>query len=1075
MKHRAFILLIPLTLIALSSLQGQGMKESINLLEAGIEAYQAGEKESALASFQQAHQAFSSLLQTILSAEDQAYTTYYDAMALYFIARIEGSSSGYDEAEKMFQQAISSLRSAEIIGEEYIRSKYMIGLCSFRKAGLTGVERSRISFLDEAVGDFEDLLADELMQIRREDFLDIYEQGTFFLAYSYYLLGSLQLLSNATLSDARTSLTKALELFPKLEEASSEIMALSSKFMEAVSHYTLARLYMRVHPDEWEKFRLKSGRRISAIEDELNEARSIAEEAIAKSGTYPSIKKLSSLIKGASEIGLGSTGNKNILGDGIDLLMDFRDDKVIGGEATSRIADGQLLQYLIYEGNPAGALGVFKRAGNRYPDAYYWAGWIYFIMEDYDKAIQQFNTFLGKIDRKSTRHKELEADCKFRVAECYFWKGVKEVNIGLLDRAKDIYRALTNPKGVYYSYLSSEQISRANTRLFLVNIEGTLQGNVDVSLFETAMEIAGLKLPDDAESYIETGKYFLEKGIRTAEKERETALLFAKKAFDLVLGTTVTAELKNRANFLKGVDLVKLSTLYEDEEQARVADEARNILRRCKAPYDTEAQYVTGISYFIQNDYERAKAVLSRLKGRGHIRAAYYYALSWRGECIKQGETFLQIQATVKDRTNQWYQWAELELAKLRCRSELTPQTPFGSIMPAPPMTYENLVDKKADEARKKREALYIWQRSNLFASIIDIDKVISEKPPKTNVVVELLIKPSGADEVLRIDDKEMGELIGKSHYRVELTRGTHTVKIGKKGFYLFETPIKVVKSESFEFDLNKYKAVRYTKADEVKAVVAPVDVVRFADGLLTIDADKRSINYLSAEGKLVKSLSFSSVGVSFATALAVSGENIYIVDSRRNRVIKTDIDGSRVVTLLYPDEEYEGRKPVNPTDIALAEEMVYIVDSGNRRLLKFEGEAFRRAIGEDELRNPFGVGVSLEDGRIYVADWGLGKVAIFDSDGELIEMKELEDFSSPVRVRIDDEGYIWVVDMVNARVGKYDSNFRRVAFIDGLVKAPRAVALLGRGPESTLFVAGKEHALTFKGSWDNTYNPLIE
>ncbi len=1075
MKYNALKISIVVILIAFSGLWAQTLKESINLLEEGVEYYQKGKQADALSSLQEAHQGFESLLQTVLSTEDQAYTTYYDAMALYFIARLEESSSGFDDAKEKFREAISLLENAEIIGEEYIRSKYMMGLCDFRKSELVSTERTKIKYLGEAVANFEDLLADDLIKTRRDDFIDLYEQGTFFLGYSKYLLGDLYLLSNSTVRDAKNNLGEAAEIFPELEKAEDEAIAISSRFMEAASHYTLARVYMRISPDEWSEYRLSSSPRAAAIENELKQAEQLAKQAISKAGTYPNIKKLSILLQGTGEVDLGSTGDKKILSQGIELLMDHRDDALVGQEATARIADGQLLQYLIYEGNPAGPLGIFQRNAAKYTDAYFWAGWIYFIMEDYDRALRQFNNFLDRVNRRKTRQAELEADCKFRVAECYFWKGVKEIDLALLDRAKGIYKVLTNPKGVYYSHLSSDQISRANTRLFLINIEGTLQGNVDVSLFETAMEIAGLKLPRDAESYLETGKYFLEKGIRTAEKERETALLFARKAFDLVLGADVEPALKNRARFLKGVALVKLSTLYEGEKQAGIANEARNILDKCAAPYDVEAKYVTGISYFIQNDFERAKAVLGRLKNRGHIRAAYYYGLSWKNNCIRQGETFLQIKETVKDRTNQWYQWADLELSKLRCRGELSPQSSLGTIMEAPPMTYENLVDKKADQARKKREALHLWQRSHLFATIIDVNEIISDRPPKTNVTVKINIKPRGGEETLKIDGEKLSEITSEGYYQVELTRGAHDVTVIKKGFYFFDTSIRVVKAELFEFDLEKYKAVRYTKADEIKAIVSPMDVVEFADGFLAIDAEKRAINYLSSKGEKVKSLNFSDIGVAFATAVEVSGENIYIVDSRNNRVIKTDMDGSKVVTVLYPNEEYEGRKPVNPTDIALAEGLIYIVDSGNNRVLKFEGEAFRRAIGEDILKDPYGVGVSIEEGTVFVADWGSGTVESFDADGNHLESKELEDFSLPIKVDVDDEGYIWVVDMINSRVGKYDSKFRRIAFIDGVVPSPRGVAIMGKGPNSTLWVAGTHKALTFKGNWDNTYTPVVE
>ncbi|MGB9561964.1 MAG: hypothetical protein ACPL6C_04035, partial [bacterium] len=412
-----------------------------------------------------------------------------------------------------------------------------------------------------------------------------------------------------------------------------------------------------------------------------------------------------------------------------------------------------------------------------------------------------------------------------------------------------------------------------------------LQGTPDVKLFDAAMVASGLSLPADVESYIEAGKYFLEKGIREAENKREVALRFAERAFNLVLEAGVPAEVKNRAKFLKGVALVKLSTLYEGEKQASVASQARTVLADIVSPYDSEAKYVTGISYFIENDWENAKATFSTLKGRGHIRAAFYYGLCLKGDCKGQAQTFMQVMATVKDRTDFWYQSAELELAKLPCKNEVTSPGPLAGFMSLPPMTYENLVDEEADRARKKKEALYIWQKCNKYASIVDIDEIISDKPPKTNIIVEFYIEPKGGDEKFIVDGKEnFATLIEPSHYKAELTRGKHTYTVKKKGFYIADGEIKVSKTESITITLNK--AVRYTKASEIKSSPMPMDIHLFGQNLLVADGVGRELIVIKPNGDILKKLSYDSIGVSYATGLAVDGELIYIVDSRGNKVV---------------------------------------------------------------------------------------------------------------------------------------------------------------------------------------------
>jgi len=1051
-------------------IMAQDIKDAITIFDRGIEAYQQGNNQDAQTQFTEASTQFKSLLQGVLTDEDKAYAHYYNATALYFIARISKNKAGFDDAIAEFQEAVRSLKDASLLGDEYLKAKYMLALSSFRKSQIENVERSKIKWLTDAVSAFEDFLADSVLKAGKDEYVELRENGTFFLGYCYYLLGYYRAFT-PSLADAKENIQKATERFESLGSASQENLAIASKFMSGVSHYTLARIYMRVPEEKWQSERLSTDPQSKAIENELTACVRIFQDVVSKSGSYQNINKLAKLNAGVGQVGLGSVGDKNALTNGISGLMDIRDIKDIGDEAVMRVADGQLLQYLIFGGSEQAVTGVYSGIASKYPEAYYWTGWVYFIGGNFDQALSNFNNFISRIPRGETRYLELEADAKFRIAESFFWKGVKEVNITLLDQAKSVYTALVSPQGQYYSYLTSEQIRRSTTRLFLINVEGMLQGNPDVKLFDAAMTAAGLSLPSDAESYIEAGKYFLEKGIREAENKREIALRFAERAFDLVINANVTAEIKNRAKFLKGVALVKLSTLYEGEKLAAVANQARDVLSTIASPYDNEAKYVTGISYFIQNDWENARATFSTLKARGHIRATYYYGLCLRGDCKGQAQAFLQIQATVKDRTDYWYQSAELELAKLSCRNEVTSPGPLAGVMSTPPMTYENLVDEAADRARKKREALFLWQRDNKFATIVDVDDLISDKPPKTNVVVELIIEPKGGDEQLLIDGKSgVAKMLEPGRYQAELTRGKHTYQVRKKGFYLNDGSIKVSKSENITISMKK--AVRYTRATEISASAMPMDVQNFADGILILDGAQRRLVAVSKSGSVVKSLPFDSIGVSFATGFAVDGEQIYIVDSRANKVIRTNIDGTETKIIVYPKEEYDGKRVSNPTDISIWSGNIYIVDSGNHRILKFEGENFRRAFGEDSLRNPFGITSNSQTGDLYIADWGAMAVFVYDKDGNYKDRVSPAGIKLPVRVRADSEGYIWVVDMFSGVIGRYDENFRKVALLEGVVRSPRGIAQIGKGPDANLFIISGDKTEQFKGSWDNAYMP---
>lgn len=1050
-------------------LLAQEIKEAINVLDNGIEAYQQGKNQEAQALFTEASAKFKSLLQGILSPEDEAYIRYYNATASYYVARISKNKAGFDDAINEFQQALAKFKDISTYGDEYMKSKYMIGLSYFRKYQLETVERNMIKLLSDCISAFKDFLSDSVVKISKDEIGDLKENAKFFIGYSNYMLGYYRIFLGSV-QDAKENMQQAVTAFDSLWTASQEHIAIASRFMSAISHYGLARVYMRVSEENWQTTKISTDPRSKAIENELNTAIKIAQDVVTKSGAYQNINKKAKLLTGLCKVGLGSIGDKTNLTSAITELTDLRDVKDIGDEAVLRVGDGQLMQYLVFSGAEQAVSGIMSSVAQKYPEGLYWSGWTAFVSGNFDGALTSFNNFTGRIPRADTRYLELEADAKFRIAESFFWKGVREVNITLLDQAKAIYTNLVSPKSEYYSRLTDEQIRRANTRLFLINVEGMLQGTPDVKLFDAAMVASGLSLPADAESYIEAGKYFLEKGIREAENKREVALKFAERAFDLVIGSNVSAEIKNRAKFLKGVALVKLSTLYEGAKLSSVAGQARGVLADIAAPYDAEAKYVTGISYFIENDWENAKAAFSTLKGRGHIRAAFYYGLCLRGDCRGQAQTFMQIMSTVKDRTDFWYQSAELELAKLPCKNEVTSPGPLAGVMSPPPMTYENLVDEEADRARKKHEALLIWQRSHKFASIVEIDDLITDKPPKTNIIVEFYIEPKGGEESFFIDGKEnVASIVEPSHYKAELTRGKHIYMVKKKGFYIAEGEIKVSKTEKFTINLNK--AVRYTKASDIRSSSMPIDIQPLGEHLVLIDGSSRMIMVIKPNGEVLKKLPFDSIGVSYATAVEIDGEVIYVVDSRGNKVVRTNLDGSETKVIVYPMEDYDGKKVSNPTDIALWNGNLYLVDSGNHRILRFEGESFRKAFGSDSLESPFGIGIDKDSGDLYVADWVKGAIYVFSED-EYKSKITVQGFKDPVRVKVDSEGYVWIVDMISGKVGKYDKAFRQVALLENFGRFPRGIAYLGKGTDSSVYIVTSDKTYEFKGSWNTGYLP---
>ncbi|MBN2542410.1 NHL repeat-containing protein [bacterium] len=1068
--YAILLFLIFYSLLATQIVLAQGIREAIEVLDKGIDLYQNEKDEEAATEFTSAEGKFKELIDGVISPEDRAYSQYYKATALYYLGRIKNDVGFYDDASAAFGEAITGFKGIDLLGEEYIRSKYLRALCSFRKYEMERVERNQRMLLEESIGDFLDFLGDDALK-GTEDYNELIENAKYMIGYSLYNSAQLDAFRAATLSKSKKSYQDAIGYLKELGDAENEELSIAAKILESQCHYGIARLYMRVDEIDWSRQGLASGDKNPAIDSELKTAITLAEDAMAKAVTYQDLKTQALVCIDNCKIALGSLGDKTNLNDAVSSLTDLRDNPTWKNVVLEKIADSQLLHYLIFEGTQGNVITNYGRIASSFNESNYWIGWAHYIVgeKEYDDAILKYNQFLASIPAFETRYKELEADAKFRLAESFFWKGVRENNVQVLKRADELFKALIAEDGRYYEYLTRQQIGTATTRIFLIDVESTLGGEADVDLFESVMELAGLELPDNAEDYIEAGKYFLEKGIQTAEVQRENALKFAQKAFELVLDASVSAEIKNKAQFLKGVTQVKLATLYEDDKQNKTLEQARSTLSKCTSPYNNESKYVEGISYFIANDYTQAAAVFGSLKNRGHIRGAFYYALSNPGNCNLQGETFLQIQKTVKDRADYWYRSADLELSKLTCRGSLGSADAFSSTIADPPITYEKLVDKKAEEGRKKNEARLIWQKASAYQTLYPIEKLITDKPPKTNVTVRFIVEPGKGDEELLIDgNSDLAQSVDDSKYKAEVTRGSHDVAVKKKGFYLWEGQFKVTKPEDFYITLKK--AVKYTKSEDIGGSAQPIEIVKAGDDVFVVNSGMKEITRFSDKGESLGKISFSSLGIAFCTGLGVDGSKLIIVDGRRNKIISADLDGSNIEYIAYENEEY-GTKPLNkPSDIAVSEGMYYIVDSGNKRVLVFEGSTFRREFGKDNLQEPHGIALNPVTSEIYVTDWAENGVVIFDKTGEYSTTVKLPEQPHANRILIDEAGYVYIADLIENSIKIYNSKLETISDVVTNIHTPRGMALVGSGPEAILFVAGKDKVAIYKGSWDNVY-----
>jgi DNA-binding beta-propeller fold protein YncE len=163
--------------------------------------------------------------------------------------------------------------------------------------------------------------------------------------------------------------------------------------------------------------------------------------------------------------------------------------------------------------------------------------------------------------------------------------------------------------------------------------------------------------------------------------------------------------------------------------------------------------------------------------------------------------------------------------------------------------------------------------------------------------------------------------------------------------------------------------------------------------------------------------------------AIASDGQT-YVVDSGNHQIAVFDASGTRITSLGMMGDE-EGQL-MNPLGIGVsAKGEVWIADKGNERIVMFDAKARPRAAFELEADGenivPVDIAVGPRGKELFITSNNTHQVVVFSNKGEFLrawggEGEDDGQFIYPATIDIDSAGNVYVVDVINARVQKFDA-----------------------------------------------------